>query len=374
MTHDPTHRRLVSRSIEIILGGQAASGAYLASPTFPTYQFSWFRDGAFIADAMSRVDEIASAEAFFGWCARILTDRREQVLDLVARGGRNVEDVAPTEHLHTRYTVDGKESGQEWQDFQLDGYGAWLWALDEHARRHGRPREAFVEGAELTVAYLCTFWHRASYDWWEENGALRHPSSLAPIRAGLLAAASWPELDPALAERAIATAADIHAMVLAEGVHDGHLTKSFGSTEVDASLIACFTPFRLFRVDDPIATSTVARIERELAPAGVHRFLADTYYGGGQWILLAGILGWYHAERGDVARATELADWMAAQATDDLELPEQVGLDSLHPERNDEWVDRWGPIATPLLWSHAMYLTLATALGMTAPVLSGADD
>ncbi len=371
MTHNPTHRRLVSRSIEIILGGQAATGAYLASPTFPTYQYSWFRDGAFIADAMSRVDEIASAEAFFGWCARILTDRREQVLDLVARGGRNVEDVAPTEHLHTRYTVDGRESGQVWQDFQLDGYGAWLWALDEHARRHGRPREAFVEGAELTVAYLCTFWASASFDWWEENGTLRHPSSLAPIRAGLLAAASWPELDPALAERAVATAADIEALVLAEGLHDGHLTKSFGSTEVDASLIACFTPFRLFPVDDPVATSTIARIERELAPAGVHRFLADTYYGGGQWILLAGFLGWYHAERGDLARAHELADWMAAQATDDLELPEQVGLHALHPERNDEWVDRWGPIATPLLWSHAMYLTLATALGFAG---AGADD
>src|SRR3954470_17625890 len=163
MTTTPIHPRLISRSIEIIHGGQAATGAYLASPTFPTYQFSWFRDGAFIADAMSRVDEIASAEAFFGWCARILTDRREQVLDLVARGGRNVEDVAPTEHLHTRYTVDGRETGQAWQDFQLDGYGAWLWALDEHSRRHGRPRDAFLEGAELTVRYLCTFWSSPSY-------------------------------------------------------------------------------------------------------------------------------------------------------------------------------------------------------------------
>ena len=235
MTHNPTHRRLISRSIEIIRDGQAATGAYLASPTFPTYQFSWFRDGAFIADAMSRVGEIASAESFFGWCARILTDRRDVVLDLVARGGRSVEDVAPTEHLHTRYTVDGRESGQDWQDFQLDGYGAWLWALDEHARRHDRPRYPFLEGAELTVAYLCAFWSSPSYDWWEENGELRHPSSLAPIRAGLLAAASWPELDPALAERARTAAAEIEALVAAEGVHDGHLTKWLGSKKSQPS-------------------------------------------------------------------------------------------------------------------------------------------
>src|SRR5215217_8118368 len=113
MTTNPIHARLISRSIEVITGGQAATGAYLASPTFPTYQFSWFRDGAFIADAMSRVGRIDSAEAFFGWCDRILTDRREQVLDLVARGERDVEDVALTEHLHTRYTVDGAESGTQ---------------------------------------------------------------------------------------------------------------------------------------------------------------------------------------------------------------------------------------------------------------------
>jgi isomaltose glucohydrolase len=275
-----------------------------------------------------------------------------------------VEDVAPTEHLHTRYTVDGRESGQEWQDFQLDGYGAWLWALDEHSRRHASSRDAYLEGAELTVRYLCAFWSRPSYDWWEENGELRHPSSLAPIRAGLLAAASWPEIDPTLADMARATAREIEALVAAEGVHDGHLTKSLGSVEIDASLIACFTPFALYPSDSAIAEATVARIERDLAPEGVHRFLADTYYGGGQWVLLAGFLGWYHAERGELARAIELVEWMAAQATDDLELPEQVAEHALHPERHDEWVERWGAIATPLLWSHAMFLTLATVLGI----------
>jgi isomaltose glucohydrolase len=65
--------RLVARSIEIIRDGQAASGAYAASPTFSQYRdFCWFRDGAFIAEAMSRVGEIESAERFFDWCAEIV--------------------------------------------------------------------------------------------------------------------------------------------------------------------------------------------------------------------------------------------------------------------------------------------------------------
>ncbi len=365
MDANPIHARLVARSIEVIRGGQAATGAYLASPTFPTYQYSWFRDGAFIADAMSRVGETDSAEAFFGWCAGILTDRRDQVLDLVARGERGVEDVALTDHLHTRYTTDGAESPVEWENFQLDGYGTWLWALGEHRARYGADLAPYLAGAELTVAYLCAFWSSPFYDWWEENGDLRHPSSLAAIRAGLLAAASWPELPSALRDRATTTAEDIREFVLREAVVDGHLVKHLGSTEVDASLVACVTPFRLVEPEGPIATATVERVRRELAPGGVYRFLADTFYGGGEWVLLAAFLGWHDAEAGDRDAALARLDWIAEQADADLELPEQVADRALFPDRIDEWVERWGPSARPLLWSHAMYLTLAHELGLT---------
>ncbi|MGH2368491.1 MAG: glycoside hydrolase family 15 protein, partial [Chloroflexota bacterium] len=56
--------RLAANSVELILRHQASSGAYLASPDFPVYRFSWLRDGAFIADAMSRAGHSASADAF----------------------------------------------------------------------------------------------------------------------------------------------------------------------------------------------------------------------------------------------------------------------------------------------------------------------
>ena len=48
----------------MILAGQSPAGGYVASPTFGPYRYSWFRDGAFIADAMSRVGEVESAERF----------------------------------------------------------------------------------------------------------------------------------------------------------------------------------------------------------------------------------------------------------------------------------------------------------------------
>ena len=38
--------------------------------------------------------------------------------------------------LPTRFTFDGQPGSDPWWDFQLDGYGTWLWAVHAHAARH----------------------------------------------------------------------------------------------------------------------------------------------------------------------------------------------------------------------------------------------
>jgi hypothetical protein len=49
------------------------------------------------------------------------------------------------------------------------------------------------------------------------------------------------------------------------------------------------------------------------------------------------------------------------QVTDQLDLPEQVLVDVQDPQMVEPWELRWGPVATPLLWSHAMYLIMSEA-------------
>ena len=106
-------------------------------------------------------------------------------------------------------------------------------------------------------------------------------------------------------------------------------------------------------------------VARDLdADGGVHRFTADVFYGGGQWILLSALLGWNLAVAGDTAGAWRLLRWIADQATPDGDLPEQVAHHLLHPGSRDEWIARWGTVATPLLWSHGMYLILADEVGI----------
>ena len=149
-------------SVETILAGQSPGGGYVACPTFPPYGFSWLRDGSFIADAMSRVGEVESAEAFFGWVARIV----ETGLGFEAR-----------------YTLAGERDPTEWPHRQHDGWGLWLWALREHAARHGGGNR-WRDAAAATAVHLERVREQACYDWWEEREGV-HAATLACIAAGL---------------------------------------------------------------------------------------------------------------------------------------------------------------------------------------------
>lgn len=348
---------LAERSIEIITDHQYPGGAYLAAPDFPVYRYSWLRDGAFIADAMSRAGRAESAGRFLDWCRRVVAARARRIDELVARhwAGRPIAD---TELPDTRYTVDGQEADADWPNFQLDGYGAWLWALGAHAGRSGVDHDRFAPAVAATARYLTAFWQRPCFDCWEENGDRVHTATLAAVAAGLRVAAGWPSVPAPVRDRARAAATEIGYSVRSRGVRNGHLVKWLDGDQLDASLLFCAVPYRLFRPDDPVMRTTVAELAPELAHGGVHRHRADAYYGGGEWVLLAAVLGSYHAATGDLPAASAQLAWVAGQADANGRLPEQVHDHLLHPAGLPEWQRRWGPAARPLLWSHAMYLNL----------------
>ena len=74
------------------------------------------------------------------------------------------------------------------------------------------------------------------------------------------------------------------------------------------------------------------------------------------------MLGWHYVQTGRREEAFEQLDWIVRHATSSGDIPEQVADNLLAPGARQAWVDRWGPVASPLLWSHAMYLTLASEL------------
>ena len=146
------------------------------------------------------------------------------------------------------------------------------------------------------------------------------------------------------------------SLIRTDGVRDGHLVKWLGGTDVDASLLAVAAVYDVLPLDDPLVTATVGAIEAGLVDGGVHRYAADTFYGGGQWPVLAALLAVHHTRVGNPDRAAELLDWIVSTADSDLLLPEQVSP-LLAPGVLDEWLERWGPSAHPLLWSHGAFLS-----------------
>lgn len=350
---------LAAGSVEIILANQAPTGAYVASPNFRVYRYSWLRDGAFIADAMSRAGHIESASSFFHWCRRVVEAQTDRIDDLIRR--RQAGDTIKVhDYLHTRYTIDGDEGRDDWWNHQLDGYGAWLWGLGAHVTRltHGDEAERFVPAVEATARYLTAFWELPCYDCWEENGDQIHVATLAAVAAGLRVAAQWPGVSIDVQSDAETAVTAIEVLVRDRGTTNGHLVKWLGGRDVDASLLFCAIPYGLFTPNDPLMQATVAELSHQLVHDGIHRHLNDTFFGGGEWVLLTALLGSHQLAVGDQAGAQAKLQWTAVQATKEGWLPEQVSTHLLHPGGFDEWEQRWGPVATPLLWSHAMYLNL----------------
>jgi GH15 family glucan-1,4-alpha-glucosidase len=362
------HAALVEHSRQLIKDLQDPGGAYPASSDFSAYQgYCWFRDGSFIADGMSAAGEVASASAFFDWCAGVLEANRERVCQVTAaaRAGQPLPDQAM---LPARFQFDGRPGQDDWWDFQLDGYGAWLWAVVAHADRHRLDLARWGEAVGLTVDYLASSWERPCYDWWEEHDDKVHISTLGCVLAGLKAAAGRAVVAGERAERAQAAAQAVEAVIRRQGTADGHLVKWIGSRELDGSLSALLAPLAVVDPNSELGRGTVAALEDQLlVEGGVYRFRADTFFGGGRWPLLTCFLGLARQAQGNRQGALACLDWAGGTATPSGDLPEQVdgGL-LLDRSWKQPWVDRWGPVATPLLWSHAMYLRLAAALDLVS--------
>jgi GH15 family glucan-1,4-alpha-glucosidase len=95
---------------------------------------------------------------------------------------------------------------------------------------------------------------------------------------------------------------------------------------------------------------------------GVYRYKADVFYGGGEWLLLTAWLGWYYALIGKIVQAKSLLAWIESHADSDGCMAEQVSDHILNPSSFKPWFKKWGPVASPLLWSHAMYIILVNAI------------
>lgn len=360
MTATLSPQTLIDHGVGVIAEGQAPSGAYIASPNFPQYHFAWLRDGAYCALAMDAAGRRESAAAFHDWVAGVVEAQAPRIRSVEARMLRG-DIPGPDELLPTRYTLEGEAEhveGEAWPNFQLDGYGTWLFALHSH---YGADLPArLLPAAQLAADYLLATWRLPCFDYWEEYGDRQHTSTLAAIAAGLRAAARMlgkPSFD--------SVADEIVGFVLENCVVDGVLGKGPEDPRVDASLVSLATPFGLLDAGHPVMRATVDRIRTELASptGGIRRYRGDTYFGGNPWLLLTAWLGWHDRLTGDELGHAAARNWVLDHATKGGDLPEQILHEPQDAAFVGPWLERWGPVANPLLWSHAKFILMESDAG-----------
>ncbi len=370
MSGAPDRTALRARSLQVLRDSQAETGAIIASRAFSQYDYSWFRDSAFAAHALLVCGEHERAGRFHRWAAEVVAREADTISRAIAdrRAGRPVD---AGDILDARFRADGTRGDEPWPNFQLDGLGAWLWSLSEWARAgHERAAGGLASSVRLAGEYLAALWDEPSYDCWEENSGQVHVSTLAAIYAGLIAASELvgsPGSPGSPDWRAVARQA--RELALGPGTVGGRLRKHLHSDLVDGSLIWAGVPFGLLPPGDPAMEATAQAIASDLTgpTGGIYRYLGDTYYGGGEWVPLSAHLGWYWARAGQPEAARTLLSWVESAATSDGLLPEQT-LDAVQrPPYVETWTRRWGTVATPLTWSHAVYLILDHELAQCQP-------
>jgi GH15 family glucan-1,4-alpha-glucosidase len=351
--------RTVRRSIDAILQHQSPNGAIVASPDFAEYHFCWLRDGSFSSLALDIAGEYAASERYHHWVNRAVAEIAEDI-DKVTAARRQGGDLDLHDMPPARFSLAGTTVIDDWPNFQIDGYGTWLWSLGRHLELAGHSDlpDEFAKSVESVARYLDTFSLAPCFDVWEENGDAVHTSTLACVFGGLSAAAALLH-----DQRYLDAASKVRAHLLEGAEREGFFVKSSANSNVDASSLWLAWPFGVVDVDNEQFANTIALIEERLAfHGGIRRYPTDTYFGSGAWPVLTGSLGLHYVNFGDLDAAQRCRDWIAAHFDDHGLLGEQYGGDERDPQHFREWVALWGLPAQDLTWSHAMYVILCDAI------------
>jgi GH15 family glucan-1,4-alpha-glucosidase len=349
----------IQRSVESILRNQKSNGAIIASPDFDQYHYCWLRDGSFCAYALDWAGEYEASGQYHSWANDVIRGIGGVIDGVIDNYDRGVA-LDPTHMPPARFSLGGATVRDDWPNFQVDGYGTWLWAFGEHLRATGQSElpDQYRESVRRVGNYLATLGLSPCYDVWEENGNAVHTSTLACVYGGLATAARLLDDDWLLS-----AAKKIQTHLLDGAAENGYFVKSNQNTDVDSSALWLASPFHVVSSNDPAFARTVDLItDRLTLDGGLRRYSTDIYFGSGAWPVLTASLGWHYLALGDREGAHECKDWITSHFDELGRLGEQFGGENRDPRHYLEWVERWGPPAQDLTWSHAMYVVLSIAL------------
>lgn len=351
-----TLRELYKRSLMVIELHADANGGIIASSDSSslniwgdTYNYVWWRDGAFLAMAMDSARYHSISRNFFEFAKR--------------------NQAASGFFLH-RHLPDGP-LGSTWHKppfIQIDQTGIIIRALEYHYNK------------TLDINFLRSMWSmvkkaadflvefrnenglpKPSYDLWEERFGI-FTYSAAAVYAGLHSAASIAlELGKSnRGELYAQTASEMREAILEElySVEKGYFIRSIVPYDptIDASILGLVL-FDVIEARDERMSNTIKIVEqRLLRNGGIARYEGDTYCGYmNPWIICTLWLAEALLKKGEVDRAISYLSWTAncqlnSPKVETGLLPEQIANGREHKS------------VLPLVWSHGCYVWMMNQL------------
>lgn len=333
------------------------------------YSYLWPRDGAFVANALDQAGYPEISRSFFALCQRIVHERG---------------------YFLQKYNPDGSVGSgwhSHWDKFgkrpmfpiQEDETALVLWALWEHHAKYGdlefverHYKHLIVKCADFMTAFRDpdTNLPNPSWNLWEDRRGV-HTFTCSTVVAGLQAAANFADLlgdDERSAKYSNAATEIVEAMRthlysrehgrFLRGLLAGGDDALSPDATVDASLFGVFY-FGCFSPDDEMVVTTMRAVEDKLvnqtAIGGVARFENDGYMRasgsvhGNSWFICTLWLAEYYIAAaktpGDLAKALDILEWVAARAMPSGVLGEQIDpLTGVHAS------------VSPLTWSHSTFV------------------
>jgi GH15 family glucan-1,4-alpha-glucosidase len=361
-------KKFSKRCLKILLKHRTKHGSFLASISYPWYNFSWLRDNYWCASSLDIIGQNEEAEEVYLWMDKVISKSRKKISELMNINKNSPEFYSNKYHIGACFNPDG--SDKEKIDYgyrQYDGPALFLIGLTEHIEATGNEWliDKCKNSIDVSIDYLSRVWDTPCFDVWEEFGSYIHSYDIGVILA------AFRIINRFVKRKNIKN--------LCKKMND-YLLKNFVKKDVvkkmrvdndpigiDASSLWMFTKFNILELGDRMVKNTVKAIQKRLGDVAPKRYFlekkikgkkVDTYYGGGRWLPLACALGEYYLSIGSINKAMNSLLWCYFHRTEKGFLPEQSVDEVFDKNSLGSWtITHKGP-ACPLAWSHASFLTL----------------
>ena len=282
------------------------------------YRYSFIRDAAFSLWGLYGMGFDWEADDFFYFLADVAEDETA-IRNMYAIDGRDSLDETELGHLEGYDGAKPVRVGNAAYEYeQHDVWGAMLDAAYLYARSRGQLPERVWPHVERQVEAAAERWREPDRGIWALRGEPRHFTSskvLCWVALDRGARLALLRDDDELAARWRATADEIHADVLANGLDErGVFTQHYDTTELDASVLL-IPLVRFLPPEDERVRATVEAVAHELVEGGlVLRHRTDGDVEGETFLVCSFWLVSAFVEIGERDRARELCERVLALA------------------------------------------------------------